>query len=71
MSGLFNSYFHGLLTGWRPLLICVALLVFSGLYFPAGSEDSLAADVVDDFDASAIVQNVNDDHVERLVLLEE
>ena len=71
MTGLINHYFHNLLVGWRPLIICVAVLVFSGLYFPAGSEDSLAANVVDDFDASSIVHNVNDDHVERLVLLEE
>ena len=71
MSGLFNSYFHGLLTGWRPLLICVGVLVFSGLYFPAGNKDSLGTYVVDDFDASSIAQIVNDDHEEHLVLLQE
>jgi hypothetical protein len=71
MSGLFKSYFHGLLTGWRPLLICVGVLVFSGLYFPAGNQDSLSTYAVDDFDASSIAQNVNEDHVEHLVLLQE
>ena len=71
MSGLFNNYFHGLLTGWRPLLICVALLVFSGLYFPAGNQNSVATNVVGDFDTSSIAQNMNDDHPEHLVLLRE
>jgi hypothetical protein len=71
MTGLLNSYFHSLLTGWRPLLICVALLAFSGLYFPAGNQDSFSTHVVDDFDTSTIVSNINDDHVEHLVLLQE
>ena len=71
MIRLFNDYFHGLLIGWRPLIICVLMLGFSGLYFPGANRDSLATQVVDDFNTSSIVSNANDDHAEHLVFSQE